>query len=236
MLRKTLFATLLCSSSLAFASADLDNLQATSQAQFRGIAEDLGSALSYKSLSPAEALGVTGFDIGIEVTATKLKSTQAWNQATGDSIDYLPVPKLHIHKGLPFNIDVGAFLAMIPSTDMKLFGGELRYTFVSGNTAVPAVAVRGTYTRLAGIDQLDFDSKSVEVTVSKGFVMFTPYAGMGKVWSVSTPHVGSLTEESISQNRIFAGLNINMGITNIALEADKTGDAPTFGAKVGLRF
>lgn len=240
MLRKTLFATLLCSSPLLYASSDLDQLRDVSQEQFRGIAEDLGAAFSYKALAPAEALGVTGFDIGVEITATKLKSTQAWNEATGENIDYLPVPKVHVHKGLPFNIDVGAFLAMIPDTDMKLYGGELRYTFVSGNVAMPAFAIRGAHTRLAGVDELDYHSTSLEATISKGFLMFTPYAGVGKVWSVSTPHIDEplidLREESVTQTRLFAGVNMNFGITNFAIEADKTGDAASYGAKIGFRF
>lgn len=240
MLRKTLFATLLCTSPMLYAANDLDRLNEIGQEQFHGIAEDLGAAFSYKALAPAEPLGVTGFDIGVEFTATKLKSTQAWNEATGENIDYLPVPKVHVHKGLPFNIDVGAFFAMVPGTDMKLYGGELRYSFVSGNVAMPAVAIRGTHTRLAGVDELDFHSSSLEATISKGFLMFTPYAGVGKVWSVSTPHVdeflSDLQEESISQTRLFAGVNMNFGITNFAIEADKTGDAASYGAKIGFRF
>lgn len=236
MLRKTLLATLLCSAPLVHAASDLDNLDLITQDQFHGIAQDLGAALSYKALAPAEPLGITGFDIGVEVTATRLKSTEAWKAASGESVDYLPVPKLHAHKGLPFDIDVGAFVAMIPGTDMKLYGGELRYSFVSGNVAMPAIAVRGTYTRLGGVDELDFHATSVEASISKGFLMFTPYAGVGQVWSVSTPHVLNLSEESISQTRYFAGVNINLGITNFALEADKTGDNATYGAKIGLRF
>ena len=239
MLRKTLFAAVLCTSPMLYAASDLDNLKNISQDQFRGIAEDLGAALSYKALAPAEPLGTTGFDIGVEVTATKLQSTQAWKDATGDSMDYLPVPKVHVHKGLPFNIDLGAFFAMVPGTDMKLYGGEVRYSYLSGNAAMPALAVRGTYTRLGGIDELDFHSTSLEATLSKGFLMFTPYAGVGQVWSVSTPHVEapfSLNEESISQTRFFAGVNVNLGITNFAIEADKTGDAASYGAKVGFRF
>lgn len=236
MLRKSLLVVLISASPLVHAGADFDNLESLAQSQFRGIAEDLGAALSYKALAPAEPLGITGFDIGVEVTATKLQSTEAWESASGDNLSYLPLPKLHAHKGLPFNIDVGAFVAMVPGSDIQLVGGELRYSFVSGNVAVPAVAVRVAHTRLLGVDELDFKSTSIEATVSKGFAMLTPYGGIGRVMSTSTPNVGSLQEEDVDLTRVFAGLNFNMGLANLAFEADKTGDAATFGAKLGFRF
>lgn len=237
MLQKTLLLSLMIAAPCVYAASDLDNLGALSQSQFQGISKDLGAALSYKALAPAEPLGVTGFDIGVEVTATKLKSTDSWKTATGDDFDYLPVPKLHIHKGLPFDVDVGAFIAAIPGTDMKLYGGELRYAYVSGNTVVPAIAVRGAYSKLSGVDQLDFHATNLEVTISKGFAMLTPYAGVGSVWSTSTPNgIAGLKEEKNTQTRLFAGCNLNFGLVNMDLEADKTGENVSYGAKVGLRF
>ena len=40
------------------------------QADFLNVSKDLGSALSYKGLVPAESTGVIGFDLGLEVTQT----------------------------------------------------------------------------------------------------------------------------------------------------------------------
>lgn len=236
MLRKTLLAAVLATAPLAQADSDFDNLGLLTQQDFRNLAEDLGAALSYKSLAPAEPLGVTGFDIGLEVTATKLEHSDVWERAGADDFDYLPVPKLHVHKGLPLGFDVGAFIAVLPDTDMKLYGGEVRYSFVSGNTVMPAFAVRGGYSRLGGVDELDFEATSLELTVSKGFVNITPYAGVGQVWSTSTPHRGALQEEDVDLTRVFAGANINLGLGNLAFEADKTGDNATYGAKFGFRF
>lgn len=236
MLRKTLLLSILLASPAIHAASNFDNLGLLSQSEFKGLATDLGAALSYKGLTPAEPLGTTGFDIGLEVTATQLKHSDVWQKATGDNLSTLPVPKLHLHKGLPFGIDVGGFLSTIPGTDLKLYGGELRYAYVSGNTVVPAVAIRGAFTKLTGVDQLDFHSSSLEVTASKGFAMLTPYAGVGAVWSTATPNVGGLTEESNTATRVFAGLNLNFGLTNLDFEADKTGDNVSYGAKFGLRF
>jgi hypothetical protein len=222
----------------AFAANDLNNLQALAQAEFRALSEDLGSALSYKPLTPAEPLGVTGFDMGIEVTSTKMtKSEQAWKTATGGGgISNIYVPKLHVAKGLPLDIDIAAFYSAIPTTNIKLFGAELRYAVLPGGVATPAVAIRGSYTKLSGVDQLAFNTKGMDVSISKGFAMFTPYAGIGQVWVSSTANTGNLGGENFTQGKVFAGLNMNLGVTNIVLEGDKTGGTASYGVKLGFRF
>jgi hypothetical protein len=104
---------------------------------------------------------------------------------------------------------------------------------------MPAIALRGSYTQLAGVDQLDFNTKGADLSISKGFAMFTPYAGIGKVWVTSTPKniVGATpSEESLSENKYFVGVNMNFVLINVAVEADKTGDATSYGLKLGFRF
>ena len=234
-----LFCVLGVAAQPAFAANDLNSLQALAQSEFRALSEDLGSALSYKPLTPAEPLGITGFDMGFEVTSTKMdKSAQAWNKATGgSSVSTIYVPKLHIAKGLPLNIDIAAFYSAIPTTNIKLVGAELRYAVLPGGIATPAVAIRGSYTRLNGVDQLAFNTKGLDVSISKGFAMFTPYAGVGQVWVSSAATINSgHVSENFTQSKVFAGLNVNLGVTNIALEGDKTGGTASYGLKLGFRF
>lgn len=219
-------------------AGNVDITKLANQTQFRNVSEDLGSALSYKGLVPAESMGVTGFDLGLEVTQTDLaKSAALWNTMTGSDLSKLYVPKLHITKGLPLNIDIGAFYSAVPSTDIKLFGGELRWAFLPGSTAMPAVAVRGSITKLSGVNQLSFDTKGLDVSISKGFAMLTPYAGVGQVWSNSTPEASTgLSAESFSQGKLFLGANLNLGLTNLAAEYDKTGEGKSVSVKLGFRF
>jgi len=238
---KKLF-TLLClvaGFSQSASAADISTLGSLLQPEFRLLSEDLGSALSYKPVTPAEPLGVTGFDIGVEVTGTDIsKSSAALAKASGGSspITTLVVPKLHIAKGLPFGIDVAAFISAIPTTNIKVVGAELRYAILSGGVAIPAVAIRGAMTKLTGVDQLSFDTKSLDISISKGFLMFTPYAGVGEVWVNSTPNVAGLSEESFTQSKVFAGANLNLGLTNFALEGDQTGGTSSYTFKFGFRW
>jgi hypothetical protein len=214
---------------LAAAAADIDSVGNLTQSQFRLFSEDLGAALSFKPLIPAEPLGITGTD---------LKNARLLSLASsGRSVPtLLPVPTLRAHKGLPLNIDIGAMYSKIPDLDVTLWGGELRWAIVEGGALMPAVALRGSYSALTGVDQLKLTTAGADISISKGFAMFTPYAGVGQVWVKSTPQgVPVLREESFTQTKVFAGVNINLGI-NLALEADTTGGIVSYGAKFGVRF
>ncbi|MBI5430765.1 MAG: hypothetical protein HY938_09965 [Nitrosomonadales bacterium] len=209
---------------------------AAAQADFKKFSEDLGSALSYKAVTPAEPLGITGFDLGVEVSSTEAKSMAT---ATGNSsVKSLIVPKLHVYKGLPLGIDVAAFYSAVPTTNITLIGGELRYAILEGGMAMPAIAVRGAMTRLSGVDKFSFNTKSLDVSISKGFAMLTPYAGVGRVWTDSAPDstIPGLKKESFQQAKTFVGANLNFGLMNFAAEYDKTGAAASTSIKFGFRF
>ncbi len=227
----------------AFASDDIDQLKNLGQSEFLSLSKDLGAAFSYKGVVPAEPMGILGFDVGVEVTATQMENSDVWEKAasSGDSSSVLYLPKLHAHKGLPFGFDIGASYSALPSTEISLMGAEVRYAILDGGIATPALAVRGTFSRLSGIDELDFDTKGIELTVSKGFVMLTPYAGAGKVWVNSDPKgdakdVAGLMSESFSENKLFAGVSVSLLLINFTVEADKTGDNTSYSAKVSLGF
>ncbi|MEX0961033.1 MAG: hypothetical protein WDZ63_17285 [Burkholderiales bacterium] len=238
MKRIAIFFTVLAACAGPALADDIDQLQNASQAEFRLLSEDLGAALSYKPLSPAEPLGITGFDIGLAVTATDLEHSNVLEKVTSSSaFSTAIVPSLHLTKGLPLGIDVGAMYVKVPELDISLWGVHAKYAILDGGIAMPALAVRGSYTRVSGIDQLDFDTKGLDISMSKGFAFLTPYVGAGIVWVTSTPRSDTgLREEKFEQSKLFGGINLNFGLFNMAFEADRTGDANSYGAKIGLRF
>ena len=235
---------LACLAQPALAANNITLLPAT-QPDFRALSEDLGSALSYKPVTPTASLGTTGFDLGIEVTQTKMaKSAQVWNTITGGngSVSSLYMPKIHIDKGLPFGIDIAAFYAKVPTTNITLTGAELRYAIIDGGAATPAVGLRVAYTKLSGVSVLALNTKSADLSISKGFTLLTPYVGVGQVWTNSDPAATingvatGLTKESFTQSKVFGGVNLNLGLTNICLEMDKTGAASSTSLKLGFRW
>ena len=216
----------------------VDQLQGLAQQEFRKLSEDLGGALSYRPQTPTTPLGVTGFDIGVGVTAAKIKNLDVLERATSDSASStVLVSTLRAHKGLPWGFDVGVAYAKVPDSNVALIGGELRYAILQGNVAVPAIGVRGSFTRLSGVDQLRLNTYGLDVSISKGFAIATPYAGVGVVWVESDPRgVAGLGSETFMLNKGFAGVGLNFGLVNLNLEADRTGSVGGYSLKVSLRF
>lgn len=217
---------------------NIDDLQKATQAEFRLLSEDLGAALSYHAQTPAEPLGLTGFDIGLGVTATRIENTAVLEKVTSDAAETtLYVPTLRVHKGLPAGFDIGLTYASVPGSNIRYTGGELRYALLEGGIASPAVAVRGSLTKLSGVDQLAFGTRGLDVSISKGFAVFTPYAGIGRVWVESEPRgVPLLVTEKFTLTKAYLGLGMNFALLNVNLQADKTGDATSYSLKLGWRF
>lgn len=217
---------------------DIDQLQNAAQAEFRLLSEDLGAALSYHAQIPSEPLGLAGFDIGVGVTATRLEHSGIWQKVTSDDADAtLYVPTLRVHKGLPAGFDIGLTYASIPGSNIRYTGGELRYAILKGGVASPALAVRGSITRLSGVDQLAFETRGIDLSISKGLGFLTPYAGIGRVWIESDPRgTGGLQKEEFSLGKVFVGVGMNFAVLNVNLQADRTGDASSYSLKLGWRF
>jgi hypothetical protein len=151
--------------------------------------------------------------------------------------DVLPIPTLRAHLGLPLGFEIGAMYAAVPDIDLEYYGGELKWAFVPGDTAWPAIGVRGSFTKATGGDEITVDTTGLDVSISKGFGFVTPYAGIGRVWVKSDPKGnGGLAKEDFELDKFFFGLGLKFAVFNLNFEADKTGDVEALSIKAGLRF
>ncbi len=208
------------------------------QDQFKSLSKELGLAVSYIPASPAEPLGITGFDVGLEVTVAPISEEQIfWKTVAPDAPSALPLPKIHVQKGLPFGIDVGVVYSSVPQLDLSVVGGEIKYALLSGNVALPAVSVRGAYTQLAGLDSLDLSTFSADLSVSKGFALVTPYLGVGQVQVTSKGKAGAsaLTEEKQDLSKSFVGVKVSLALINFVAEADFA-EVPLYTLRVNVGF
>jgi hypothetical protein len=216
----------------------IEKLDLLGQEDFRLLSEDLGAALSYRPQTPTEPLGITGFDLGVAVTAAKIQHQDILEKASSDKADAtLVIPTLRAHKGLPFGFDIGAMYASVPGSNIKYYGGELRYAIVEGGVTMPAIGLRGSISKMSGVDQLAMNTRGFDLSISKGFAFVTPYAGIGRVRIESDPkNVPTLQKESFSQSKTFVGLGVKLALVNFNFEADKTGDVKAYSVKFGIRF
>jgi hypothetical protein len=236
MRRLLLACGLLALSSTAFATDDI-NIPGLNQAEFDGLSTDLGAVTSFKQMQGASSEGITGFDVGLNFADTQVSHESAWNAATRDNnVSNVPFANVVVSKGLPLGFDVGAEYAFVPGSNVHLYGVEGRYAILDGGVAEPAVGLRFAYTHLTGVDDLSFNTKTLDLSVSKGFGPVTPYAGVGEVWTDSSPDASTgLSDFSQSNTEFFAGVSFNLGV-HMSLEYNHLAGNSTYTLKFGFGF
>jgi len=208
------------------------------QSEFHNLSKEVGLAISYVAAAPAAPLGFLHFDVGVEASVTNIDSGASyWQSAyTGSVPDYLVVPTLRGRFGLPFGIDVGAEYAYVPSSDIRMAGGEIKWALFKGSTLMPALSIRGSYTTLMGVSDVDLQTYGADVNISKGFAIVTPYLGVGEIWiKSSTSGSVSLSDETISQTRGFIGVQIGIPLFSFVAEAAFS-SIPTYTARLSMGF
>jgi hypothetical protein len=237
----TLLVTLLATGTAFAAKYDLNFAAGFANDQFKSFAREAGAMAAYRGVAPAEPQGLTGFDIGVEASFVDIDSS-VWNEVLTETTDppsYLVVPRLHLRKGLPFNIDVGAMYAQVPDSNITLWGGELQVALLEGTTATPALALRGSYSSLEGVDDLDLQTYAADAVLSKGFLMFTPYIGAGVV-QIEAEYAGNdptlqanLQDQSLTEARYFAGVQASMALLRLTGEIEYL-ERPIYTVKLSL--
>ena len=236
MRRVLLAVALLALSSSAFADKHVTISAALGQQNFNDLSTDLGAVTSYKQLEGSSSEGILGFDVSLDAGATQVGHQAAWNAATGSSVSSVPFADVRISKGLPLGFDIGGEYSTVPGSNISLYGVEGRYAILDGGIAEPAISLRAAYTHLTGVDNLSFNTKTLDVSISKGFGPVTPYLGVGEVWANSTPDASTgLAGTNPSNSEVFAGITFELGI-HMALEYDHLAGNTTYTLKFGFGF
>jgi hypothetical protein len=151
--------------------------------QAEELLEHLADAVAFPNLSPAEPLGLLGFEITVASGGPRTDDGDGWWRNAiggGSAVGVLPAHRLIARKGLPGRIDLGAQVGEVLGE--RFWGAELRWAFFEGGMLTPAVGLRASFTRLdaagEGIDA-DLDVLEGQLTVSKGFGPLTPYGALG---------------------------------------------------------
>jgi hypothetical protein len=231
-----LLVSLMIFSPAIWAASDIDNIGNLDQNLFKDLTNDLGAALNYRALTQDEPLSDLGFEIDFDISSTSLESNALEQATTGDVPDLLLMPKVRFHSALPLGFDVSAFYGSVPDSNIGLIGGEIRYAVYGGSAYVPAIAIRGTFSQLSGVNELDLNTRGLELSVSKGFAAFTPYAGISTMHIKSDTNVLGLNSENVTENKYFLGFNLNLGQMLITAETEKIGDEASTRANIGVRF
>jgi hypothetical protein len=209
---------------------------------FQSLVKELGVALAFNPMAPAEPLGITGFDVSAETVFTMINSNKKyWDKifSDNDAPAGFPVPRLHAMKGLPFNIDVGAIYSRVPNTDINLLGFEVKYAILEGTALTPALAVRAAYSRIEGVDDLNLHTQQLDVIVSKGILFVTPYAGVTLLRATASESSDNVDLNKVhdTQFRGLVGVSVTpFPLLNFTLEGNFGKEVSQVGLKFGVRW
>lgn len=209
------------------------------QGDFNTVVDELGSIAAYNPVAPAESLGVTGIELGLSISSYDIDRS-AWNFAVrdGSAPSRLTMSRLYARKGLPFGVDVGAAYSKSTSGDISVFGGEVRKALLEGTTLTPAVSVSGHYSQLTGVNDLDLAAYGIDLGISKGFALFTPYAGIGQVWYDGSESADGidLSDRNTSQTRSYLGMRVGLlPFLSVTAQADFS-EINSYSLRLNLGF
>lgn len=226
-------------------ASDIQFDRTITQQMFKDFSQEAGALIIYRTIGPVKPLGLTGFDIGVEATSTRIHEDQDyWKKSVKDQNppSYLVSTRLHVQKGLPFDFDVGLAVGQVLDPNITYVGGEVGYAILKGGALRPTVAVRGSYSQSMGVDQLDLKTYGLDLSISKGFgtgVKIIPYGGIGQYWISSKPKnltAGlNLNEENFSKTQVFAGAMLQMAVFTITGQVDYV-EVPSFSLRVGITW
>ena len=198
----------------------------------------------------ASNLGVTlGLDIGMDVTVVKTPSefVSAMTLITGQPASQIPellaLPRLNLHKGLPWGVDLG-FSYISYQSLFKVYGAEVSWNPLRGLPGLPNLQGRLSAS-YASLWFMQTHAYKMDVVASKAFAVIEPYIGLGmQTWNgdlnlpvtVASGFQANVTGHAASTNlHIFGGLVLKLLVLKIAGEFDwSSAGVTSIGSKVSL--
>lgn len=195
------------------------------RADFEAFNSRFASDAYFYPVHGAAPLGLVGFNVYAEASYDSSFGSQSFTDSTirgGMTGNALAVGRVGVRKGLPGGIDLGVSVSQALDGDVKLGSAELSYALLRGGAATPAVGIRLTGTRTLDPHAYALDQEGAEILVSKGFLLLTPFAGVGIVHSTGRLH-GDLGSLSATDTRgiAYAGLSLNLLLPKITVEVEK---------------
>lgn len=239
-MKKLIVIALLLICSSAFAEIDLQSSMTNSE--FKSLVSDLGMIVTPTLDSPAEPLGITGFDIAVEGQLTDIdQNSNHWKHAVSDSdpSGMVGATRIHVQKGLPFGVDLGASVTTGSNVGFTAVTLEGKYAILEGSVITPAISTRLAYTHVSGMNDIKMQTGLAGIYISKGILMLTPYAGFEDIYTVASENSDKVNLRDVDKNNVrgLVGLQVSpFPFMVINGEVARTGEVYQYSAKVGIRF
>lgn len=173
------------------------------QSFFDDTSSQLGFGLSYHSASPAQTLKfgiLPTIDVGVDLSVLKIDtSDEMWEYILDgqDVPEAFIIPRFHVNMALPFDFEIGASFSMIPTTNVYLIGGELKWSMIGTHDSFFNLALRVAGTKLIGVEELSMASYEANLSTSLDLKVLLPYLGVGFVHIIADAEVPVVNDELI---------------------------------------
>ncbi|WNG20128.1 hypothetical protein [Cystobacter fuscus] len=218
----------------------------STDSDFRAFARTLGAVMTATNLTPPETLGHAGFAVGMELGVVGLPGEASRPMVGERSAKEGPalVPSIHVRKGLPFSIDVGARVGWLDRSNLFAATGEVKWAVNEGFIPwLPDIGLRAHVTHLLNTRDFHLTAGGLDVGVGKqfplgGMITLTPYGGIDFVGVAAKSELLGFAPDATGKATVVsaykpvsAGENIN---TRFYAGGRFIGGALQLGAEVSL--
>jgi hypothetical protein len=219
--------------------------QSLTQEAWHQFTREAGLVTYFRPLSSAKPLGVKHFEVALLNWTTQIDETDsAWNDTFShpDSTHYLAdgdlgFPGLMLRVGVTDKVDIGAYFTKTPPANYGFFGGQIQYNFLHDMERDVAAAVRFSYIRLFGPEDLNSSVVGLDVLASKDISRFSPYVGVSGYLARAqeTTTKVDLEDENVLGLQGMVGTSVDIYVLKIAGEYNLA-DVPGYSFKIGYAF
>lgn len=175
--------------------------------RFRLLTSELALALAPKPLSPAETLGVSGFEFSIGSSHADISEDLSyWQGQPGSPIfeaairdrkipGMLWIPYIHLRKGLPTSTEIGINGSYLAGSNMFMVGADFKIALHESYIRwFPSISVRAAASTLFGAGDFVVTTGEADLIVSLpigigGMVRINPYLAFGLMGMDATSDV-----------------------------------------------
>ena len=199
------------------------------QKDWHQFAREAGLVVYYRPMTSAKPMGVGNIELAITNMATSIDDRDdAWNDTFShpDSTHWLfsggalGFPGMNARAGITDKIDVGMYFTKNPNANYGIYGGQLQYNLLYDLTNRMAAAIRVSFARLFGPEDLNLGIYGLDLIVSRDVNRFSPYAGISTYLSSvqATTSKVSLDDENIIALQGMIGVTTHVSALRLGLE------------------
>lgn len=199
--------------------------------EFRLLAADVGSILRFRQLGDTQPTPRGTVDLSVEFAGSPTDRASLY---LGDSLSF---PRVIARFGVNERLDVGAWGGYNAGERYGLAGVDTKILLVREGRSPVSVAIRPSATSLIGPSDLWVAAASVDVSISRSFGAFAPYAGVASTGSVAIERSADVDFDPAFADRSlsYAGLSYRWRALVASGEVEK-GARVSYAFRVGTRF